>query len=223
MKKIGILSGKGGVGKTTIAINLAAVNKAALLDADITCPNVHKFLRVKGELLVEDGKIVPIREFDMEIVSTAFMSEEEQPIAFRGPMISKTIGELLLKTKWSKKIMFIDMPPGTSDAVLSIFNLINDVVIVTEPTEVAAADAIRTIALARKYNKNILGIIENKSGEIFGKGMGALIAKKYDLKFLGEIPLDKRFIEAVEIGKPAAMVYDDIRELFSEISKRMGI
>jgi ATP-binding protein involved in chromosome partitioning len=128
-----------------------------------------------------------------------------------------------LKTKWSKKVLFIDMPPGTSDAVLSIFNLINDIVIVTEPTEVAVSDAIRTIALARKYNKNIIGIIENRSGEIFGSGVAREIAEKYNLKFLGEVPLDKRFIEATKIGKPAALIYDDIKELFSEISRRMGL
>ena len=223
MKKIGILSGKGGVGKTTIAVNLAAVNHAALLDADVTCPNVHKFLKVHSDLSVDNGRIIPIKEFDMEIVSTAFMSEEDQPIAFRGPMISKTISELLLKTKWSKSALFVDMPPGTSDAVLSIFNLINDIVIVTEPTEVAASDAIRTIKLAEKYNKNILGIIENKSGDIFGEGIGELIAEKYGIKFLGKIPLDKKFIESVEEGKPAVTIYPDIAEIFSKISKEMGL
>ncbi len=223
-KKLMVISGKGGVGKTTISINLACAlalkdYKVGLLDVDIHGPNVVKLLGIDNEKLTSggDSKINPIKLFgNLEVISTASMLENsDTPVIWRGPLKMKIISQFLRDVNWGKlDYLIIDSPPGTGDEPLSIAQLIKDLsgaIVVTTPQEVAMLDSRKSIQFAKKLNIPYIGIIENMSGfacpycgkeiNLFNKGGGEKAAAELGIDFLGDIPIDKEIVDLSDSGK----------------------
>ena len=196
--KVAVYSGKGGVGKTTVAVNLAAAlaqegKKTGLLDVDIDCPNVTKAMGISDKPVYTDGELIPSERFGVKVVSMAFFQEnEEEAIIWRGPMIHNAINQFLQMTQWGDlDYLVVDLPPGTSDAPLTVMQALplDGFVVVTTPQQLANLDARRCINMIRKLKVNVLGVVENYTGEIFGSGAGDELASGMDLPFLGSIAL----------------------------------
>ena len=234
--KIAVMSGKGGTGKTTVAVNLAAVlsrkNSVGLLDADIDCPNINSFLGIKERFSVKgENRIQPIERFGLKVVSMASLQEEaDTAIMWRGPMISTGLNSFLQNTDWGKlDFLVIDMPPGTSDAALSIMQNVDlaGIVVVSTPQGVALTDASKAINMAKKFNVKVLGLVENMSGEIFGKGEVESLAKKLGETFLGGIELRKEIRQLAEKGLIAVNESREAEKEFKAIAqivlKQLGV
>lgn len=209
-KKIVVMSGKGGVGKTTIAINLAAQlakkSETALLDADVDCPNINDFLGIERGFSLKNNKLLPLERFGMKVVSFASLQEKKDvPTIWRGPMLSKALKEILNKTNWgSLDYLVVDLPPGTSDAPLTIMQVLkpDGAIVVTTPNKAALTDAKKSVKMAEQLSVSVWGILENMSGEIFGTGGGESAAAELGVEFLGRVSLDKRISQAAEEGYP---------------------
>jgi len=217
---IAVSSGKGGVGKTTVATNLAVAMAArgarvGLMDADIYGPNVPRMMGVDEPPSVIDEKIIPLLAHGVKVISLGFLIEKEQPAIWRGPIIMKIIGQFLRDVAWGDLDYFIvDMPPGTGDAQLSLVQSTNvhGAIIVTTPQEVSVGDALRGAKMFERVNVPVLGIVENmswfecphcgKPSALFGSGGGERLAKTLDLPLLGQIPLYPRVLEAGDQGQP---------------------
>ena len=196
--KIGVYSAKGGVGKTTVAVNLAAHlaregYAVGLLDADIDTPNAPEVLGAGAPPDSADGRIVPAEAFGVKAVSMSYFQQNpEEAIIWRGPMIHNAINQFLQMTDWGElDFLVVDMPPGTSDAPLTVMQALamDGFVVVTTPQSLAALDAKRSINMIRKLNVEVLGVVENYTGEVFGSGAGRELADSMDLPFLGEVAL----------------------------------
>jgi ATP-binding protein involved in chromosome partitioning len=175
--KVGIYSGKGGVGKTTIATGLALAlagqgKKVGLLDADIDCPNAHVLLGVSGRASMEGGRIVPLEKSGVRIVSMAFLMQDDDAVMWRGPMVSKAVGDLLSRTDWGDiDYLIMDLPPGTSDVPITVMQLLPKMTgffAVTTPQALSAPDLKRALSMMDKMNIPVLGIIENMCSQAFG-------------------------------------------------------
>ncbi len=205
---IAVGSGKGGVGKSTVSLNLASTiskkgYKVGLLDADIYGPSLGKLINLTGKvnLKIKNNKIIPIQKYNMKIMSFSFLIDEDQAVVWRGPMLGKAIEQFLYDIKWDElDYLIIDLPPGTGDIQLSLSQLthVHGAVLVTTPQDVAVQDAVRAAAMFSKVDVPIIGIVENmseficphceqKTG-IFSKGGGERIAKKINAPLLGRIP-----------------------------------
>ncbi|MFQ5832181.1 MAG: Mrp/NBP35 family ATP-binding protein [Candidatus Thorarchaeota archaeon] len=222
--KIVVLSGKGGVGKTTIATNLAISfakrgMATGILDVDIYGPNVPKLLGLEGQHPGAVGEsIQPVQgPYGTKVMSMGFLlRRNDDAIAWRGPMVTKAITQFLGNVMWGQlDILVVDMPPGTGDEILSILQMIPDitgVVIVTTPQEVAVLDAKRAIQLVSRMGAPILGIIENmavfvcpncgESHKVYGEGAVDSAAKEYGIDHLGKMPLDPHVISLSDTGSP---------------------
>jgi ATP-binding protein involved in chromosome partitioning len=222
--KIVILSGKGGVGKTTVAVNLATAlawkgNVVGILDADIHGPDVPKMLGLEGTRMVGGDKgLEPVLgPLNILTVSMEFLLQSaDTPVIWRGPLKMRVINEFLSKVNWGTlDYLIIDLPPGTGDESLSIMQLLpnlDGVIIVTTPQEVALLDSRKAASMVRQLNIPILGLIENMSGfhcphcgkatNLFGKGGGKQAAQELNLYFLGELPFDPRVMTLSDEGKP---------------------
>ena len=209
--KIGVYSGKGGVGKTTVAVNLAVTlaqkgYSVGLMDTDIDCPNASRVLGVFDKPTMQDGMIIPPEKYGVKIVSMAFFQEnEEEAIIWRGPMVHNAINQFLQTTAWGDlDYLVVDLPPGTSDAPLTVMQTLSldGFVVVTSPQELAKLDAKRSINMIRKLNVNVLGVVENFSGEIFGTGAGQELASELGLSFMGSLGLRADYMD---MSKPACV------------------
>ena len=238
--KILVISGKGGVGKSTTAINIAASLsdkgfKVGLMDTDLHGPNTLKMLKLENKQLLSDGsQIIPLEyNENLKVVSiAAMMDEQEAAIIWRGPLKISIIRQFIGDVNWGKlDYLIIDTPPGSGDEPLTVAQTIlkSKAVILTTPQEISLMDIKRSVDFCKKLNIDIIGIIENMSGfvcphcketvEIFKSGGGEKYAKEKDINFLGKIPLEKDIVTASDDGEPFSLKYKDSKtgKLFSEI------
>jgi len=225
--KIGIYSAKGGVGKTTISINIAYALQSlgfsvGILDADIDCPNLTLFLGVNYRYN-ESYPLKPVDVKGAKVISTAmFIDDVKKPIVWRGPLIAKMINEFLQNTDWGDiDYLIVDLPPGTSDAPLSIMQSLDldGFVLVTTPQHIASTNAIRSGIMAKRLGVSLLGVIENMSKGT-GKG-GAEVAGALDCTMLGKIMLDEKFNELSDSGRIPVLEDSTIKEEFTAIAKKL--
>jgi len=217
---IAVASGKGGVGKSTVAVNLAlglaALGlKTGLLDADIYGPSVPRLLDIKDKPRSDGKKLSPIEKFGLKAMSIGFLVDEDKPMIWRGPMVQSAITQMLGDVEWAPlDVLVVDMPPGTGDAQLTLAQRVplKGAVIVSTPQDLALIDARKGLAMFRKTEVPVLGIVENMSlficpncgheAHIFGHGGARETAARLGVDFLGEIPLVQAIRETSDAGTP---------------------
>ncbi|MEM3227830.1 MAG: P-loop NTPase [Candidatus Micrarchaeaceae archaeon] len=206
--KIGVYSAKGGVGKTTIAVNLAYTLrnmgfKVGLLDADIDCPNITLFLGIE-EKMVPEYPLKPLVKEGVKVASTAMVVDEvKKPIIWRGALITKMLGDFFENTDWGElDYLIIDLPPGTSDAPLTVMQLLDmdGFIIVTTPQKIAAINSIRSGLMAKRLNIAVLGVVENMSGKE-ASAASLLAAKELQTEMLGLVERNEKFAQLSDSGR----------------------
>ena len=225
---IAVASGKGGVGKSTTAVNLALGLrdlglKVGVLDADIYGPSMPKLLAIKEKPQTIGGtRLKPIERYGLTVMSIGFLIDEETPMIWRGPMVMSAITQMLREVEWGKlDVMVVDMPPGTGDAQLTMAQQVplKGAVIVSTPQDLALVDARRGVAMFKRVNVPVLGVVENMSyflcpkcgerSDIFGHGGARKEAARLGVPFLGEVPLDKAIREKSDAGLPVVATEPD--------------
>jgi len=239
---VAVASGKGGVGKSTVAANLAIALaqqglKVGLMDADIYGPSVPRLFGIAEKPRTEGKKIVPIEKYGIKIMSLGFLLREDEAVVWRGPMVQSALTQMLNDTLWAPlDILVLDMPPGTGDAQLTISQRapLRGAVIVSTPQDIALIDARKGIAMFEKTKVPVLGIVENMStfvcpncgheSHIFGHGGARAEAKKLGVPFLGEIPLVPVIRETSDAGRPIVATQPDSKEAqaFLEVAKSVA-
>jgi len=221
---IAVGSGKGGVGKTTLAVNLAVAlsklgHKVGLLDADIYGPNVPLMMGTSAQpRIVRENRIEPIEQYGIKLISVGLLNPGDRPLVWRGPMLHQMIRQFLQQVEWGElDYLIIDLPPGTGDVVISLVQTvpITGAVVVTTPSDVSLQDGRKAIEMFRQVKVPILGIAENmghfncphcgKEIDIFSKGGGERTASQFGLPFLGRIELDPEIRKGGDMGKPVAL------------------
>ncbi len=222
---VAIASGKGGVGKTTVAVNLALAlvklgHKVGLLDADVYGPNVPIMLGTTQEpLATMDKRMIPVEVQGLKMISMGLLSPADKPMIWRGPMLHSVITQFLRSVQWGElDYLVIDLPPGTGDVQLTLIQTVavTGAVVVTTPSTVAIADVRKAIEMFRQVNVEVLGVVENMSTfacphcakpiDIFGHGEGAKTAQAYGVPVLGEIEIDPRIRIGGDTGQPVALL-----------------
>jgi ATP-binding protein involved in chromosome partitioning len=238
---IAVASGKGGVGKSTTAVNLALAlaeegAKVGVLDADIYGPSQPRMLGVSGQPESKDGKTLePMQNHGLQAMSIGFLVDEETPMIWRGPMVTQALEQLLNDTNWDDlDYLVIDLPPGTGDTQLTLAQKVpvSGAVIVTTPQDIALLDARKGFKMFEKVEVPILGIVENMSTHIcsqcgheehiFGEGGGSRMAEQYGVEFLGGLPLDIRIRMETDSGEPTVIAEPDSRisQIYREIARK---
>jgi ATP-binding protein involved in chromosome partitioning len=237
---IAVASGKGGVGKSTTAVNLALALRAdgarvGVLDADIYGPSMPRMLGVAGNPQTRDNRILPQRAHGLQVMSIGFMVEEDTPMIWRGPMVTSALQQLLTETDWEGlDYLIVDLPPGTGDIQLTLAQKVpvSGSVIVTTPQDIALLDARKAVQMFRKVNMSVLGIVENMSTHIcsecgheepiFGSGGGNRMAEEYDVPLLGQLPLSLQIREDLDQGMPTVVSEpdSDLTERYMDLARR---
>jgi ATP-binding protein involved in chromosome partitioning len=216
---IAVSSGKGGVGKSTVTVNLAVSlakrgRHVGLMDADIYGPDIPRMMGVSAAPPVENEKIVPLEAHGVKLMSLGFLVERDQPAIWRGPIVMKIINQFLRDVRWGRlDYLLVDMPPGTGDAQLSLVQAAHlaGAIIVTTPQDVAVGDALRGAKMFERVGVPVLGVVENMSWfdapdgsrlPIFGSGGGARLALELGVRLLGEVPLHQPVREGGDSGTP---------------------
>ncbi len=241
---IAVASGKGGVGKSTTAVNLALAlasegASVGILDADIYGPSQPMMLGIKGRPETRDGKTLePMEGHGLQASSIGFMIDMDTPMVWRGPMVTQALEQLLRETNWRDlDYLIVDMPPGTGDIHLTLSQKIpvTGAIIVTTPQDIALLDARKGLKMFEKVGIPILGIVENMAvhvcsncghaEHIFGEGGGARMAADYDVEYLGALPLDIRIREQTDSGTPTLVADPDgpISDIYRKIARRVAV
>ncbi len=223
--KIGIYSAKGGVGKTTVSVNIAyALSargfKVGLLDADIDCPNLSIFLGIDNMMDISSFPLKPIEKYGIKVASTAMIVDDaKRPIIWRGPIIVKMLYDFFENTDWGDlDYLIMDLPPGTSDAPLTIMQVLDmdGFVIVTTPQRVAGINSIRSGLMAKRLNAAVLGVVENMSSGEPSKSTGVVVST-LGTRLLGTVKMNPVFGAASDEGRVPASENDDILRMFDTI------
>ena len=211
--KLLVMSGKGGVGKTTIAVNLTSAlaikgKKVGILDVDIHGPNVPKMLKLEDKKLSSNSnKIIPLTTKDnIKVVSMAFLIQKSDAVIWRGPMKHNVIKQFIEDVDWGElDYLVIDFPPGSGDECISISQLLKDItgsIIITTPQKISLIDVVRSIDFCKKVNIPIIGVIENMSGDIFGRETAKDFAVEHNVDYLGSLEIDKEVSRSGDSGVP---------------------
>ncbi|NPA95464.1 MAG: Mrp/NBP35 family ATP-binding protein [Thermodesulfobacteria bacterium] len=236
---IAVASGKGGVGKSTVAVNLAAAlakkgYKVGILDADMHGPDIPIMLGIKDRPVGSRGMLFPLEKYGIKMMSTGTLAGDGTPIVWRGPLVNKAIKEFLGHVAWGDlDYLIVDLPPGTGDAPLTVATTIpiRGVIIVTTPQKVALSDVRRNVGLFLEHKIPILGIVENMSYlkvpgsdevmDIFGSGGGEKIAKAFKLPLLAKIPIDPQIRQGGDEGRPVALEEGEASKAFYELADKV--
>ena len=233
---LAVASGKGGVGKSTVAVNLACAFAArglrtGLLDADVYGPSAPTMLGISGKPDYEDGAMVPHEAWGLKAMSVGLLMKADDAMIWRGPMASQAITQMLIQTRWGTEsepldVLVVDLPPGTGDVQLTLIQKtpLDGAVIVSTPQEVALADARRAKTLFDRVNVPTLGLIENMTGDVFGKGGAEAEALRLGVDFLGDIPLDAALRESGDAGRPLMVGAPEspAARRFAEVADRLA-
>ena len=244
---IAVGAGKGGVGKTTVAVNLAIAlsksgSRVAMIDGDIYGPNVPIMLGIQTQLTTDGQKIVPAQQYGLQLVSMAFLTNDDSPVIWRGPMLHGVIQQFFREVRWDAvDYLIVDMPPGTGDVALRLSPSVPVAgsVVVTTPQTVSVADTRRAIRMYQKLNVPTLGLIENMShfvcpncrheADIFGKGGGESLAAELAVPFLGRIPLYEPIRRGgdtgvpIIVGEPTSPAADAFRSAAERLAAQISI
>jgi ATP-binding protein involved in chromosome partitioning len=225
---IAVASGKGGVGKSTVTVNLAAAlarrgQEVGVLDADVYGHSIPHLLGISQKPVLVDRMIVPPVKHGLKLMSIGFFLDDNAPVMWRGPMLHRALEQFLSDVHWGElDTLVVDMPPGTGDVSISLGQLLPraEVIVVTTPQPLAQEVAARAAVMAQKTGMRLLGVVENMSGDVFGTGGGDALAAELELPLLGRIPLDPRLREAADAGVP--LVTDEIAALAEAIPEPAG-
>ena len=241
---IAVGSGKGGVGKTTVAVNLAIAlarlgHKVGLMDADVYGPNVPLMMGINETPLARGERIQPLERYGVKLMSMGFLNPGDKPLVWRGPMLHSVIQQFLRGVDWGElDYLVIDLPPGTGDVQLTLLQTapVTGAIVVTTPSEVSLEDARKAVHMFEQVKVSILGLVENMSYlecphcneriDVFSQGGGRRTAEKMKIHFLGELPLDPKVRAGGDSGSPVALknsVFDELAQRTAARLEEVGL